>query len=306
MLVWRRWVFPILMVVIFGVIAAGLTKIAFFPDPAAPPVVPDAAIADPVVEVTRGEVANALTLTGTIARDEEYAVRSPRNGKIDEVHVADGQAVAAGQLLVTIKYDQWYYEDVYAPEAGDVSELLDMVGQTVSLGGDIATLTPARYHVHGDIKPAQLYRLVGAPTEGTVTIPDGPAPFICTGLTTSVSSDGTTSVRCAVPSDQVVFAGLPVTLDVHVGTASDVLVVPLTALKGGARSGVVWVEAAGGLEESTVSLGVNDGTLAEVTEGLAEGDRIREFVPGAVESSEPVCHDIGNGQQYCEEPGWNW
>ncbi|ALJ21270.1 efflux RND transporter periplasmic adaptor subunit [Microbacterium sp. No. 7] len=307
MLVWRRWVFPILMVVIFGVIAAGLTKIAFFPDPAAPPALPSAEIADPVFEVARGDVSNALTLTGTIARDEAYAVRSTRDGEIDEVHVADGQAVEAGQVLVTIVYDQWRYEDIVAPEAGDISELTVMEGQPVSLGGDIATLTPARYHVHGDVQAAQLYRLVGAPTEGTVTIPDGPAPFVCTGLTTAVSPDGTTSVRCAVPADQIVFAGLPVTLDVRIGTASGVLVVPLTAVKGGARSGVVWVDdGADGLEERTVALGVNDGTRVEVTEGLAEGDRVREFVPGTTESAEPVCYDDGRGGQYCEEPGWNW
>lgn len=223
------------------------------------------------------------------------------------MHVTDGQAVAAGQLLVTIKYDQWYYEDIHAPEAGDISELAAMEGQSVSLGGEIAKLTPARFHVHGDIKPAQLYRLVGAPSEATVTITDGPAPFTCTGLTTAVSPDGTTSVQCAVPTDQVVFAGLPVTLDVAIGTASDALVIPLTAVKGGARSGIVWADdGSGTLTERTVSLGVNDGTLVEVVDGLSEGDRIREFVPGAVESTEPVCHDMGGGQTYCEEPGWNW
>lgn len=307
MLVWRRWVFPILMVLVFGVIAAGLTKIAFFPDPPLPPPAPSAAIADPVVEVGRGDVANALTLEGTIARDEAYAVRSTQNGEIDEVYVSDGESVAAGQVLLTIRYEQWWYEDIVAPEAGDVSELSAMEGQAVTLGADLAKLTPARFHVHGDIRPAQLYRLVGAPAEGTVTIADGPAPFTCTDLATAVSSDGTTSVRCAVPADQVVFAGLPVTLEVAIGTASDALVVPLTAVKGGARSGVVWADdGTGGFTERTVTLGVDDGAQVEVIDGLAEGDRIRQFVPGATEPAEPVCHDMGGGQQYCEEPGWNW
>ena len=49
MVVWRRWIFPILMVVIFGLIAASLVKVAFFPDEQAAAEAPTAAIADPVV-----------------------------------------------------------------------------------------------------------------------------------------------------------------------------------------------------------------------------------------------------------------
>ena len=64
MVVWRRWIFPILMVLIFGVIAAALVKIAFFPDEAEAAVEPSAQIADTVVAVERGDVVNALTLRG--------------------------------------------------------------------------------------------------------------------------------------------------------------------------------------------------------------------------------------------------
>lgn len=309
MVIWRRWIFPILMVVVFAVIAAALVKVAFFPDSAEAAVEPSAQISDTVVSVERGEVVNALTLPGTVARDAAFPIKSVVDGTVTAVHVAEGQTVAAGQVLVTIK--QGYpvkNVDVVAPEAGDVSELGVVNGQASSVGGDLMKLTPARYHVLSTVEPVQLYRLLGAPTEASVTIQGGPAPFTCTGLKVQVAEDGTTSVRCAIPPTEVVFAGLQAELGIDIGTVSDALIVPTTAVKGGAGSGVVWIDAGDGseLQEREVVLGVSDGTFVEVTEGLEQGDMIRQFVPGLAAANEPVCYDDGMGGQYCEEQGWSW
>ncbi|MGA7147606.1 MAG: biotin/lipoyl-binding protein [Microbacterium sp.] len=308
MRVWRRWIFPMLMLVACGAIAVALVRIAFFPDESSAAVQPSAAIADPVVAVERGEVVNALSLPGTIARDAPYPVRSEVNGTVTAVHVGNGQSVAAGQVLFTIKRDEPVRNiDVVAPEAGDVSEIAVVKGQPASVGAELATLTPARYHVLSTVEPVQLYRLLNAPAEATVTIPGGPEPFVCTGLDVNVAEDGTTSVQCAVPAGQVVFSGLPATLDITVGTVADALVIPTTAVKGGSGSGLVWADAGDGSEpeERSVTLGVSDGTMVEVTDGLAEGDMIRQFVPGAAAEVEEVCYDDGMGGEFCET-GMTW
>lgn len=309
MIVWRRWIFPLLMVVIFGAVAAALVKLAFFPDSSEAAVAPSAGISESVVSVERGEVVNALSLTGTVARDESFPLRSEIDGVVTTVHVGEGQAVAAGQVLFTVKQnDPVRSIDVKAPEAGDVSELAVVKGQPTSVGGELATLTPARFHVLSTVEPVQLYRLLNAPSEASVTIQGGPAPFVCTGLKVQVAEDGTTSVRCAIPGDQVVFAGLQATLDITVGTVQDVLVVPTTAVRGGAGTGVVWVDASDGsdAEEREVTLGVGDGTIVEVTAGLEEGEQIRQFVPGLAATTEPVCYDDGMGGEFCEDQGWSW
>ena len=309
MVVWRRWIFPILLVLVLGAAALALVKIAFFPDTAPTAALqPSAQIADPVVAVERAEVANALSLPGTIARDAAYPLRSEIDGTVTAVHVGEGQAVAAGQKLFTIKQaDPVKNIDVLAPEAGDITELAVVKGQPASIGAELAKLTPARYHVRATVEPVQLYRLQGAPTEGSVTIQGGPAPFTCTGLKVEVAEDGTTSVTCAVPADQVVFAGLQAQLDIDLGTVTDVLVVPTTAVKGGAGSGVVWIDGGDGeLEERTIALGVSDGTIVEVTSGVEEGEQVRQYVPGVAAADEPVCYDDGMGGEYCEPAGWNW
>lgn len=309
MVVWRRWIFPILLVLALGLAAAALVKIAFLPDQApAAALQPNAEIADPVVPVERGEVVNALSLAGTVARDAAYPVRSGVDGVVTSVDVSEGQSVAAGQKLFTIKQnDPVKNVDVVAPEAGELSELEVVKGQPASIGGDLVKLTPARYHVQATVEPVQLYRLLNAPTEASVTIQGGPAPFTCTGLKVEVAEDGTTTVTCAVPADQTVFAGLQAQLDIDLGTVSDVLVVPTTAVKGGAGTGVVWVDAgAGELEERDVTLGVSDGSIVEVTAGLEEGEQVRQYVPGVATGDEQTCTDDGMGGQYCEPAGWNW
>jgi len=76
MIVWRRWIFPILMVIACGAIAASLVQLAFFPEEEAAAAQPGVEIAETTVEATRGSVANELVLSGTVARDETVTVRS--------------------------------------------------------------------------------------------------------------------------------------------------------------------------------------------------------------------------------------
>lgn len=309
MIVWRRWIFPILMLVVCGAVAAALVKLAFFPDEAdAAAPAPGGALTTPVVQVERGSITDELTVDGTIARDDAVTVRAQVEGTITNVAVAQGQAVMAGQVLFTVKQTSPVKNvDVVAPEAGELSSFELVKGQPVSLGVEVAKLTPARFHIVGTVDPALLYRLVGAPTEAEVTIQGGPAPFTCSDLKVQVGEDGSTSVVCAVPTDQQVFAGLKATLGVTAGSATDVLVVPTTAVQGGAGTGVVWVASADGgdPEKREVQLGVTDGTLVEVVSGLEEGDSIRQFVPGATDG-EQNCFDDGMGNQYCEDPGMSW
>ena len=86
MAVWRRWVFPILFVIVFGALAAALVKMAFFPDTATASADPGGQITEPVVPVVRQSVIDELTLEGTIARDDAVTVRSEVDGAVSEVH----------------------------------------------------------------------------------------------------------------------------------------------------------------------------------------------------------------------------
>lgn len=306
MVVWRRWVFPILMVLVFGVIAASLTKMAFFSSEQPPAVSPGGAVTDPVVSVETATIVNDLSLQGKVARDADVTLRATLTGSVTAVHVGDGGVVAAGQALFTVKLVNGRSEDIVAPEAGRLGGFGVVAGQDVATGSEIGKLTPDRFHVLATVEPVQLYRLLNAPAEAQVTITGGPAPFTCTGLSTQVSDDGATSVRCSIPTDQIVFPGLPAQLDVSVGTAENVIAIPATAVKGGSGTGVVWLASGDGDPvETKVELGVSDGTMVEVKSGLKEGDQVRQFVPGIAAPVEEFCYEVSPGEEVCET-GTSW
>lgn len=308
MIVWRRVILPLLLVLVIGGCAAALVKLAFFPDQTEAAVEPIAEVTDPVVPVARGSVVNELTLTGSIARDEAVVIRSTVAGTVTKVHITEGATVQAGQVLYTIKQDlPAKTVTIVAPEAGEITELALVKGELAAIGADVAKLTPSRYHLLATVEPVQLYRLVNAPDQATVSISGGPAPFACTGVRVEVTEEGTANVRCAIPTDQTVFAGLPASVDLALGQVADALIIPLTAVKGGTGSGVVWVDAGDGSEpvERPVTLGVNDGTNVEVVEGLTEGEMIRQFVPGFAAPVEEFCYEESPGVEVCES-GTSW
>ena len=100
------------------------------------------------------------------------------------------------------------------------------------------------------------------------------------------------------------FAGLTAKLTLAGGSVENAMTLPVTAVKGNAASGSVWVIGENGTsEERAVSLGLNDGTLVQITDGLAEGDTVLEFIP-IVDATDPAqdgCIEQPDGSVYCDE-----
>lgn len=297
--VWRTWIFPIIRILIFAAIAAALVKVAFFPDIAEvpDPAEPGAVIVEPQVAVERGTVSNDILLSGMVAADAALPAKSTAEGKVRSIKVSQGQSVSEGDVLVVVWTEMfrdngtsWFKETlVKAPSAGVISSLPMVVNQYVSVGDIVAQVAPSSYHVSGSLQPEQLYRLLEQPTEATITIPNGPAPFTCTGLTITTplagSDDGGSgpTITCRVPADVRVFPGLMAEITIAGGIAEDVLVVPTTAVEGLAEFGnVYFVLPDGTTELRPVVLGINDGVMVEIIEGLEQGDMILQFIPGAL------------------------
>ncbi|MBB5789443.1 secretion protein HlyD [Jiangella mangrovi] len=201
------------------------------------------------------------------------------------------------------------FRTIEAATAGTVGEFDVLVGQTVAVGDTVGSISTGGFTVSGSLTAEQQYRLVSGPTAAEVQARGGPAPFACADLRTGRSATGgdggdeggaapppdpmlppdqsgggsSTAISCTVPPDVTVFDGLGATMVIKAGRAENVLVVPVTAVEGSFESGNVWVVGADGGEpvETPVTLGLTDGELIEVREGLAEGDLVLEFVPGA-------------------------
>jgi multidrug efflux pump subunit AcrA (membrane-fusion protein) len=298
----RKWVFPIIRILVFTAIAVALVKVAFFPDTEpVNPDVPGAEIVEPQVMVAKGTIQNDVSLTGTVAADDAVPIRATLAGEVRKLLVTEGQQVAVGTPILTLRAEVPSADGssvsiktvtVTSPAAGTLSSFPTLVGQAFAVGDPVGKVAPPTYHVSGSLAPEQLYRLTVRPTEAQVIITGGPAPFTCTGLaiTTPLAGadqEGAASgptVTCAVPADITVFPGLTATIVIAGGIAADVLVIPTTAVEGIADSGNVYIVKDDGTTEiTTVTLGLNDGYNVEVKEGLAEGDMVLQYVPGAVD-----------------------
>jgi multidrug efflux pump subunit AcrA (membrane-fusion protein) len=312
----RKWVLPILRIVIFAAIAAALVKLAFFGGfntAGSDSAVPSGAVSDPLIQVEMGSIKNDVVLDATIQADPAVPVRATLTGEVRKVLVSAGQAVVATTPIASIRSEtpnpdgttSYKTATVTAGAAGTLSALPILVGQSVAVGDAVAQVAPASFSVVANLPAAQQYRLLNKPTEAQTRITGGPAPFTCTGLTISTplagagagsgGSSGSDSgasgaggssaatVRCAVPSTVTVFSGLAAKLTIDGGKADHVLVVPTTAVEGSVGSGSVYRPSAGGGKpaKQAVTLGLTDGVNVQVTGGLKEGDTILQFVPGA-------------------------
>jgi membrane fusion protein, macrolide-specific efflux system len=323
----RRWIFPIIRLLIFLAIAAALVKLAFFASVELPTstATPTGSISEPLATAKTGTVLNNVSVSGTIAADPATPVKATAVGPVARILVHAGQTVKKGTAILTItgvvtgtgpNAGKPKLVTVRSNAGGTLSDVSVIVGQQVAVGDSIAEVGSTRFSVTGSLQPEQLYRLLNQPTSATVTISGGPAPFTCTHLTISAaattstgadpaagtssggSGDGT-SMACAVPTSVRVFNGLQATVSIPGGSATNAIIVPVTAVEGIADVGVVYLEVAGGAPHKTqVKLGLNDGKNVQILSGLSVGDTILQYVPGAKKASGcPVgstnCTEVG-------------
>ena len=84
----RKWVFPILRIVVFAVIAVALVKLAFFADPVEQSAEqPTGEIVEPQIQVTRGTIQNDVVLSGSVNAKPAIPVKATFGGEVRQVLV---------------------------------------------------------------------------------------------------------------------------------------------------------------------------------------------------------------------------
>ena len=288
------------------------------------------------IPVGRADITNTVSLTGTIQADEPVNARATLDGAVVRVYVNDGDTVAKGDALIQIRKEipgeprqvtdedgnvtteigqpTYKYETVAAPGDGRVSTSV-LVGQQFAIGDTVASVAPSTFSAVAALSADQMYRLQAAPSTATGTIKNGPAPFegsdvklvSPTGKTQDPKNPGASDnsatastdlkARCAIPSDQTVFAGLQVSIEMTTGSDTGVLAVPVSAVEGRYQTGTVYVPTSdpANPEKRSVTLGLTDGKMVEVKDGLEEGEEILEFTPTATKDNQDDPYGPGPG-----------
>ena len=103
--------------------------------PAAPAAAAPAAVAAPVAAApAAAPAAGGMTVTGG------ESVKAPMPGNILKVNVTAGQAVKEGELLVVLEAMKMENE-IYAPKAGTVAQVLVQKGSTVDTDATLVVLS---------------------------------------------------------------------------------------------------------------------------------------------------------------------
>jgi macrolide-specific efflux system membrane fusion protein len=306
----RKWVFPIIRILIFAAIALALVKLAFFSGAisATDTTFPSAQVSEPESVVAIGTITNDVSVAATVVADAAAPMKATLAGEVRKIMVTRGQNVEASTPVLSVRSETVSDAGlpvvktvvVTAGSAGTITSLPVIVGQLVAVGEVVGDVSPPTFSVSGSIAPELQYRLLNKPTEAKVVITGGPAPFTCTGLSISTvlssSSDSTgassgtgsgTTVRCAIPSGVTVFAGLAAKLVISGGVAKDVLIVPVTAVEGSAGTGTVYaLKPDGSSEKHDVTLGLTDGTNVQILTGLTKDEKVLQFVPGVQKTNQ--------------------
>lgn len=317
----RATLFPALRLLVWAVIAVALCYLAFGRDgtslPSGDALSPGLDESQRTVAVEPADIASTIALTGTVAADPASTVKATAAGVVSRVHHRVGDVVDSRTPLLDVRVtlEPVAGAPVTAPDGtvttpeprprtrtvtvlagspGTLTSLAVLLDQEVTVGEDVATVSPGTLSVSAPLTQAQQFRLLAPPQSASAQARGGPAPFVCGGLSTAAATSSTTGtpdpsqagpvepstaqVTCRVPLGTTVFAGMSVDLTIDTGSVRQVPSVPVTAVLGTVGEGKVWVVGADGAPvERTVRLGLTDGRRVQVTDGLQPGEQVLEF-----------------------------
>ncbi|MCW2132559.1 secretion protein HlyD [Arthrobacter sp. VKM Ac-2550] len=201
----RRYVFPIVWMAIFAVIAVALFKLAFVDGMRAEAAgqQPAAQLVTPSIPAARGTVTNVVQVQGAVASDPPVVVRSTAEGTVNFVHVAVGVVVAKGEPLFQVQKlvepDPAQATELFAGRTADDGGTSDIGGSNGTAGN--AELEPVRQAAPP--APVYTYTDVVATAAGKVTdlavLVD---QQVSVGTDAVTLSPGTFSVSGSLTSDQ--------------------------------------------------------------------------------------------------------
>ena len=255
------------------------------------------------IAVERGTIAVNVLATGVVQPENRLEVKSAITGRAEQVLVKEGDTVKKGQTLVVMssteraalldaarshgpeelkKWEALYRAaPILAPVSGTIILKNIEAGQTFSTTDAILVMSD-RLTVQAQVdetdigsvkvgQPAFIY-LDAYPTEKIEGVVDKVA------YEAKTVNNVTTYIATILPKKVPDFmrSGMTANVTFNVSTKEDILAIPADAIRTRGNLKFVTVATSDGKgEERKITTGISDGKRVEVSEGLAESDRLR-------------------------------
>ncbi|WP_462413128.1 efflux RND transporter periplasmic adaptor subunit [Neobacillus sp. Marseille-QA0830] len=232
--------------------------------------------------VQKGKLEVKISGSGTVASVTNSDVTATNdNNEIDEVLVAAGDVVNAGDELVTFTDGS---DPITAPAAGTITTVSVAEGQRVTSGQTVAHLT--NYSDFQTVIQVDELDISKVKVDQTAEITASAfSDKTYTGKVTAVAEEGTSSngvstfdVTIHIENPENLKIGMSTEANILTESKNDALYVPVDAVyTNGDQKYVIVVSGSdsSSTEQKTVKTGIANEDNVEITEGVSEGDTLQ-------------------------------
>lgn len=235
--------------------------------------------------ITSGTIETFYSFSGNVAVRDSQAIAAKTNATVREIYAQEDGAVRIGDPLLRLSNGDIIKSDT----VGEVTDIHVSVDDTVSVGTplvDIVNFEDLQILINVDEFDVAAVTVGKEATvtidalnlvyEGTVEHIRKQAQSTATSTTSITSGSDVTyyEAKLTAPVDDRILPGMKVDVRILNEHREDVLVLSMGALQFDAynKPYVLMRDAEGSVFQQPVSVGIQDGTTVEITEGLALGD----------------------------------
>ncbi|MCU0641365.1 MAG: efflux RND transporter periplasmic adaptor subunit [Candidatus Margulisbacteria bacterium] len=256
-----------------------------------------------LVSVTRGNIESSIPATGTVMPRNRLEIKPPVSGRIEQVLVAEGEAVRKGQIIALMssldratlidaarakgeeevrRWEEMYKPTpVIAPINGFIIQRSVEPGQTLT-SNDVVLVMADKLIVKAQIDETDIGRIKLG--QGVSIVLDAYPKDEVNGRVEHIAYESKVVSNVTVYEVDVIpltvpdffRAGMSATVNFSQNARQDVLVVPLKAIKKRGKSVYVWKPNADNKTAQAVQIetGLENGDNLEVLSGLTEGEKV--------------------------------
>lgn len=226
------------------------------------------------VEVTKGSIREEISLSGNVKANKVATVSAGEKSTIEEIYVDVNEEVSEGEDIILLENGNV----IEAPFDGKISKISISEGDSVDTSTSVFNIVDSSsFKIETTVDETEVTKVskgqkvevtvsaIGKEYEGVVTSVDGEA--------TSSGNSNTFGVVIELDGEfDDLYSGMSSEMNIVIKESTDVLVVPVQAVKSQKGTYVVSVKNGDETKDVEVTIGAQDSSFVEIKSGLSEGD----------------------------------